>query len=217
MYPWISPITTIERIDRITNFLHIRNSSNLGTYLGYPLKAKYTNSDFNQILNRLQQKLQGWRQSLCSFAGRTHLTTTTTNTMPNYYMRVFNLPQKIKNQIDKINKNFLWGHIVTTKKMHIINWEIVTKPKYIGSLGIKSSSILNAALMAKLRWDLETQQHKLWAIFFKQKYKKTRTTNLLQKNTSFIFKSIFKDKNIFKNCITHIIKDREKTNHWKDS
>lgn len=56
---WISPNVTKDRNEAISNFLHIRSSCHLGTYLGYPLKAKYTTSDFNQIINKLQQKLTG--------------------------------------------------------------------------------------------------------------------------------------------------------------
>lgn len=88
------------------------------------------------------------------------------------------------------------------------------KAKHIGGLGIKNSTLMNVAFMAKLIWDLEMQSYKLWAIFLKQKYKKRKKKDASdpKKNTSYIFRGIYKDQNIFKNCINHIIKIGETTN-----
>lgn len=98
-----------------------------------------------------------------SFVEHCQLITATLNQIPNYQMRVFSLPQKIHNQIDKIKINFLWGHSDTTTKTHHICWERITKSKRHGGLGIKRSALINADFMAKLRWDLETKNQKPWA------------------------------------------------------
>lgn len=67
---WISPNVTEDKRRSISNYVQINCSINLGSYLGYPLKPKYTTTDFNHIINKLHQKLQGWKQHLLSFAGR---------------------------------------------------------------------------------------------------------------------------------------------------
>lgn len=85
---WISPKVDEDRKLCISNFLQINYSSSLGNYIGYPLKAKCTSTDFNQIINKLHLKFQGWKQRLLSFAGRTQLITSTTNAILNYYIRV---------------------------------------------------------------------------------------------------------------------------------
>lgn len=48
-----------------------------------------------------------------SFAGRHQLITATLNQIPNYFYKVFSLPQKIHDKIDNLNRNFLSGDILT--------------------------------------------------------------------------------------------------------
>lgn len=127
--PWISPSMVEEKKASISNFLQISHCNNLGNYLGYPLKLTYKSSNFNHILDKIHQKLQGWKQNSLPFAGRTQLITSTTNSIHAYHMCVFNLPRKIKNQIDQINRNFLWGHSQNNRKIHLINWDKITTSK----------------------------------------------------------------------------------------
>lgn len=115
------------------------STSNLGTYLGYQLKTKYSSSDFNNIILKLQQKLHNWKVHHLSLAGRHQLITATMNQIPNYFYKVFNLPHKIHEKINQINRNFSWSHTNLEKKNHLINWEIITKPKFLGGLGIRKS------------------------------------------------------------------------------
>lgn len=138
-------------------------TTNLATYLVYPLK--------------LQQKLQVQKQHLLSFAGRTQLISVILNQIPNYYMRVFNLPQIINNQIDRINKNFFWGHSDSNKKIHLTNWENITKSKSCGGLGLKNWGYMNASFIAKLGWDLIINKQKPWVIFFSKKYGDLNSSN----------------------------------------
>lgn len=148
---WLSPKIPLNRKLEISNSLRINVTSNLGSYLGFPLKPKYKTSDFNYVTNKIRQKLQGWKMHTLSFAGRSLLISTTLNQIHCYHMHVFSLPQKVLNQIDKINRNFLWGHNETSSKTHFINWDKVTSPKFLGGLGLKKSNLLNATFMAKLR------------------------------------------------------------------
>ena len=57
------------------------------------------------------------------------------------------------NNIDKKMRNFIWGSSQDEKKVHFARWEIVTKTKENGGLGIQN---INIAFMAKLGWKLIT-------------------------------------------------------------
>lgn len=46
---WLSPKVMEEMKISIPNFMQTNATKDLGTYLGYPLKTKYSSSDFNQI------------------------------------------------------------------------------------------------------------------------------------------------------------------------
>lgn len=113
---WLSPEIPQNMKTLIFNNPGIPYTSNLGNFLGYQLKTNYNTSYFNNIILQLQQRLHNWKSHHLSFAGRTQLIVDTLNQIPNYQMRVFSLPQKIHKQLDKICRNFLWGHFITEKK-----------------------------------------------------------------------------------------------------
>lgn len=64
---WLSPHIPENRKILISNLLQINITSNLGTYLGYPLKPNYSSSYFNFIIHKLCQKLQGWKMHLKAY------------------------------------------------------------------------------------------------------------------------------------------------------
>lgn len=70
---WFSKMVSDQYINLVWNTLNIRPSSNLGLYLGYPLKPGYKSMDFNLILDKINAKLQGWKANLLSKIARTEL------------------------------------------------------------------------------------------------------------------------------------------------
>ena len=81
------------------------------------------------------------------------------------------LPMNVCNHIDKMVRNFIWGgNKSDVKKIHLINWQTVTKPKAQGGLGLKEMHKMNISFMAKLRWQLLTKKGSLWAMAHTGKY-----------------------------------------------
>ena len=67
---FFSPNVDHEQRDFLSNILGFRSTSNLGSYLGFPLRnAGSSNQDLNFVLSRVEQKLVGWKSNLLSFAG----------------------------------------------------------------------------------------------------------------------------------------------------
>ncbi|OMO94452.1 reverse transcriptase [Corchorus olitorius] len=81
--------------------------------------------------------------------GRATLIKSTTCSIPAYYMQTMALPRSICNNLDKIIRNFLWGSSENFRKLHRINWNIITKPVDLGGLGIKKASANNSAFFDK--------------------------------------------------------------------
>ncbi|KAF7827350.1 reverse transcriptase [Senna tora] len=131
---WFSPTTPPADIDNISSIFNINVSDNLGSYLGYPLKPSYKNSDFNFILDKFQNKLSSWKTNLLSFSSRLQLIKSTTSSLHSHIMQAIFLPINIHNKIDKINRNFLWGHSHDSRKLHYVNWNTITQPKTFGGL-----------------------------------------------------------------------------------
>ena len=69
----------------LCDILGFRSTPNLGNYLGFPIKHHGgRNEDLNFILERIKQKLAGWKANLLSLAGRAILIQASTTTIPAY-------------------------------------------------------------------------------------------------------------------------------------
>lgn len=116
---------------------------------------------------------------MLSLAGRSVLIQASSATIPAYVMQCTQLPRRILEEIDRVNRNFLWGFLDSIRKMHWIGWKKVTKPKEEGGLGLQTAKGQNIALLAKLDWRLTTQKEALWAKVLRQKYCNQRSMNAI--------------------------------------
>ena len=161
---FFSPNIDKDRRVDLCNILGFSLTTNLGSYLGFPLRhAGSSNQDFNFILDRVQHKLVGWKANLLSLVGRRVLIQATTSTVPSYVMQTSFLLVRILNSLDRMNRNFLWGSNEANKKMHWVGWPKVTQLKEEGGLSIHSAKERNLTFLAKLNWRFNTERDTLWA------------------------------------------------------
>ncbi|KAH7568757.1 hypothetical protein JRO89_XS06G0045300 [Xanthoceras sorbifolium] len=73
-------------------------------------------------------------------------------------------------KLDKVNRNFLWGHTVNRKTVHLVNWGTVCTPKGNGGLGIKSTKLMNQSLLAKAGWRILQGEKGVWSQLLICKY-----------------------------------------------
>ncbi|KAK3219049.1 hypothetical protein Dsin_013019 [Dipteronia sinensis] len=73
----------------------------------------------------------------CGGRGRATLIKAVTSALPVYTMQAAKLPSEICHNLDKLNRNFLYGHTLDKKTIHLISWDTVCIPKRNGGLGIK--------------------------------------------------------------------------------
>jgi hypothetical protein len=72
------------------------------------------------------------------------------STLPVYFMLVFQIPQWVIAEIDKVRKIFLWQGIDPyMRKLYLANLELVCTPKSMGGLRIIDLKIFNTALLYK--------------------------------------------------------------------
>ena len=62
------------------------------------------------------------------------------------------LPIHDCNKLDKSNRDFLWGSMSEKKRMHLVGWNEIVKPKEEGGLGIQAARAKNITLLSKLNW-----------------------------------------------------------------
>ncbi|KAL6199672.1 hypothetical protein ACLB2K_029455 [Fragaria x ananassa] len=146
-------------------------TDDLGKYLGMPLiHTRVNKHTYDEILEKIQNKLSGWSSKTLSMAGRLTLVQSVTASIPIYAMQTAKLPLSLCESIDKANRNFLWGDSNEKKKIHLINWESVCKPKHRGGLGSKKTADMNQAMLAKASWRIFQNDPGLWADIYRKKY-----------------------------------------------
>ena len=158
---FFSPNISRETREDLCSTLGFQSTPALGKYLGFPIKHISNPHDFDFVIKHVQSLLSGWKSHLLSFAGRLVLTQAVTATIPSYTMQCSILPPKIIKCVDKLSRDFLWGSSENKKKIHMVSWKKVTKPKKDGGLGLQAAKEKNIALLAKLNWRLHCEKESL--------------------------------------------------------
>ena len=118
---FFSPNIGEETRDSLCSILGFKSTPNLGKYLEFPIQHKNSSSrDFDFILDRVQNKLQGWKAYMLSMACRLTLTKAVLSAILSYMMQGCILPSRIHNNLDKISRKFLWGSTEEKKKLHMV-------------------------------------------------------------------------------------------------
>jgi hypothetical protein len=111
------------------------------TYLGLPLHyKKLPKATLQPLLQRIGNRLPGWKRNLISYPGRELLVKTVLSAMPTHFLTVYKLPKWAEKEIDRYRRSFLWrgedpdkvkgGHC-------LVKWKHCAMPKRLGGLGIK--------------------------------------------------------------------------------
>lgn len=141
------------------------------TYLGLPLgaspKKKHT---WLPVINNFKSKLASWRRKVLSFGGRLTLIRSVLNSLAVFYLSLFKVPAGVAKLLDKIQARFLWGGSEVKKKLHMVNWEEITKKKGCGGLGIRRLRDVNECLLAKWWWRYGGEDQALWKEVIISKY-----------------------------------------------
>ena len=144
--------------EELCNILEFHSTLSLGKYLGFPIKHTSTPQDFEAVIERVQAQLIGWKAHVLSFVRRLVLTQATLSTILNYSMQCATLPSKVTQSVDRLCCNFIWGIMDGKKKLRLVSWKKITKPKKDGGLGLQSAKEKNSALLAKLNWHFHQEK-----------------------------------------------------------
>lgn len=84
-------------------------------------------------------------------------------------MQSTNIPRSICDDIDRKAKNFMWGETGETRKVHLVTWEAIIKPKTEGGLGLRLMRQVNVAFLNKLGWRVLVKPQSLWSRVMRDK------------------------------------------------
>jgi len=149
----VHPIQCLEEQRMILqNHLPCQTSEFPCKYLGVPLSPhKLTNAQVQPIVDRIADRLPGWKADLLTRAGRCTLVQFVLTSMMVYLLLAVDLPARALKSIDKIRRGFLWKGRRDVRGGHcLVAWPKVTRPWFLGGLGISHLRHLGWSL--RLRW-----------------------------------------------------------------
>ncbi|XP_039032080.1 uncharacterized protein LOC120167007 [Hibiscus syriacus] len=128
-----------------------------GSYLGLPLvvrKGKIQN--FNFIIDKRSERIQGWTKNLISFGGGETFLKLVAQALPTYVMSCYLLLEGIIDNITRQIRSFWWSGKQEKRGWAMVSWDKVFKSKYFSKSDFINAKIGDTASYA-------------WASIFKAK------------------------------------------------
>ncbi|KAL4391860.1 hypothetical protein AHAS_Ahas03G0287300 [Arachis hypogaea] len=107
-----------KNIARISGF---KDMPSLEKYLGAMItNGKIKKENFKGAIERLKNKLSGWKANCLIFVGRVTLAQSVISPSLNYCMMHYQLPKGVCREVEKMQRQFIWGEKQGERKHHNI-------------------------------------------------------------------------------------------------
>ncbi|KAJ3697709.1 hypothetical protein LUZ61_001414 [Rhynchospora tenuis] len=137
-------------------------------YLGAPITANSA-SDFSPLLNKIDQRLQSWKGSFLSQAGKLVLIKAVIEPTMLYALQNAVVPKSVLHKIQSRIRHFFWCS-GGDRRMALVAWKYITLPKCQGGLGLKDLVKFATTLHMKCLWSIASDSEALWVQLVKSKY-----------------------------------------------
>lgn len=124
----------------VAKLTNIPSSEDPGKYLSFNLFMDGRgNQNYRYILQRMKNRLNFWKAKTLSLASKVTLVKSVMNALPNYQMQIMRFSKFCCEEMDRINRDFIWQGSISQRKVHIVNWDTLCKPKKMGVLVLGDS------------------------------------------------------------------------------
>ncbi|KAL3635943.1 hypothetical protein CASFOL_020490 [Castilleja foliolosa] len=124
---------------------------------------------FDSLLQKIVNKLEGWKSKFISFAGKIVLIKSVLSSIPIHTLSAVPVHKAILKKIEKLIKLFLWGQNGKARTQWC-SWKTICLKKEEGGLGIRNIHDTVKGLHGKLAWRI-LERKSLWSSILSQKYK----------------------------------------------
>ena len=118
----------------------------------------------------MERRLAGWKCLYLFKGGRVTLIKSTLSNLTTYFLSLFPIPASVANQMERLQRNFLWGGFGDEPKIHLVKWATVHAPISSGGLEIRKIRLSNEALLGKWLWRFGIEKDALWRQVIEMKY-----------------------------------------------
>ncbi|KAL4317676.1 hypothetical protein AHAS_Ahas15G0408900 [Arachis hypogaea] len=215
-----SKSTNINLRRRIMDIEKFREQKELEKYLG----ALTTNNrkgkeKFKDAMGRVQSKLKRWKSKCLSLARSLTLAQASISPALNFQMQHNRVPKGVCQEIEKFQRSFIWKDEPKHRKIHLISWKTLYRPKHEGGMGFRKITSINDVFLMKIIWQMEGEPEKLWVEVLKHKYYPggQLENNIRSKSSdSTLWEELVKIWPIYQENSIQYIGDGCATNFWKD-
>lgn len=218
----MSPVSDLTNDEEFFSILSCSVISLPISYLGLPLGAQSNSKAiWNPVLEMISKRLSIWKGRYLSKGGKLILFKSVLSSLPIYFLSLFKVPVSIANQIERIQRSFLWNSDCRQKKIHWVKWKDVCRSMCKGGLGIRSAQDYNRALLNKWLWRFGVESQAIWRRVIAAKYGEeqngwiSRTPTGL--NRSGIWRGIAEGIGLFSRFIRFKVNNEEQVSFWYDS
>jgi hypothetical protein len=121
-------------------------------------------------LSSFSKRLSSWTFRALNLPSRLILLKAILQALPIYVFSALAAPKFILTTIKSMQRNFLWQGLTKEKKIALVSWDKLCKPKEQGGLGLRDPVIMNKVLSAKIWWRWLKNPKELWARLWRKKY-----------------------------------------------
>ena len=132
--------------------------------------SKLRREDIHPVVDKLINRVAGWRGKLLSNAGKLTLLKSYLASIPIYLLSVIKFPKWAIETINSQMGNFLWNDSEGNHKYHLANWLSVAQKKEFGGWGILDLHTLNLCLLASWINRYHLNENTLWRKIIDYKY-----------------------------------------------
>lgn len=139
--------------------------------------------------------LANWKANHLSLARRVTLAKSVIEAVPLYPMMTTIIPKACIEEIQKLQRKFVWGDTEVSRRYHAVGWETMSKPKTIYGLGLRRLDVMNKACIMKLGWSIYSGSNSLCTEVMRGKYQRSESLEeiFLEKPTdSSLWKALVK-------------------------